>query len=155
MLQADAFAGFNRLYALTRRPGPLVASACWAHARRKFFVLADVAAKARSRLPVLAPLALAAVERIDAIFASEREISRQNAPARLAVRRERTTRLVRHLEVWMRAERARLSRHAEVAQAMDYMLKRWSAFTHFLQDGRVCLTNNAAERALRTDVRGF
>src|SRR3979490_2927842 len=52
-------------------------------------------------------------------------------------------------EVWMRAERARLSRHAEVAKAMDYMLKRWTAFTRFLGDGRICLSNNAAERALR------
>ena len=49
----------------------------------------------------------------------------------------------------MRAERARLSRHAEVAKAMDYMLKRWAAFTRFLADGRICLSNNAAERALR------
>ena len=49
----------------------------------------------------------------------------------------------------MRSERARLSRHAEVAKAMDYMLKRWSAFTRFLADGRICLSNNAAERALR------
>lgn len=75
VLQADAFAGFNRLYDPARRPGPLVEAACWAHARRKFFVLADVAAKARGRLPVLAPLALAAVQRIDAIFAVEREIN--------------------------------------------------------------------------------
>ena len=49
----------------------------------------------------------------------------------------------------MRAERAKLSRHADVAKAMDYMLKRWDAFTRFLDDGRICLTNNAAERALR------
>ena len=49
----------------------------------------------------------------------------------------------------MRTERARLSRHADVAKAMDYMLKRWAAFTCFLDDGRICLTNNAAERALR------
>ena len=49
----------------------------------------------------------------------------------------------------MRAERGRLSRHAEVAKAMDYMLKRWPAFTRFLSDGRICLSNNAAERALR------
>src|SRR5262245_23954788 len=41
------------------------------------------------------------------------------------------------------------SRHAEVARAMDYMLKRWAAFARFLDDGRVCLTNNAAERELR------
>ena len=49
----------------------------------------------------------------------------------------------------MRRERARLSRHSEVAKAMDYMLKRWDAFSRFLDDGRVCLTNNAAERNLR------
>ncbi len=49
----------------------------------------------------------------------------------------------------MRAERARLSRHADTAKAIDYMLKRWPAFTRFLDDGRICLTNNAAERALR------
>jgi len=49
----------------------------------------------------------------------------------------------------MRTERARLSRHADTAKAMDYMLKRWPAFARFLDDGRICLTNNAAERALR------
>ena len=49
----------------------------------------------------------------------------------------------------MRAERVKLSRHADVAKAMDYMLKRWTAFTCFLDDGRICISNNAAERALR------
>ena len=49
----------------------------------------------------------------------------------------------------MLAERARLSRHADLAKAIDYMLKRWPAFTRFLDDGRICLSNNAAERALR------
>jgi transposase len=49
----------------------------------------------------------------------------------------------------MRAEHPRLSRHAEVAQAMDYMLKPWPAFTRFLENGRICLSNNAAEQALR------
>ena len=57
--------------------------------------------------------------------------------------------LIADLEAWMRAERSGLSRHAEVAKAMDYMLKAWDAFTLFLEDGRVCLTNNAAELALR------
>ena len=68
---------------------------------------------------------------------------------RLAARRERSAGLVAAFEAWMRAERARLSRHAAVAKAMDYMLTRWKAFTRFLDDGRICLTNNAAERALR------
>ncbi len=50
---------------------------------------------------------------------------------------------------WMNAARARLSPHDEAAKAMNYMLNRWPAFTRFLNDGRICLTNNAAERALR------
>ena len=50
---------------------------------------------------------------------------------------------------WLRAERAKLSRHAAIAKAIDYMLTRWPGFTRFLEDGRICLTNNAAERALR------
>ena len=149
ILQADAYAGFNRLYAADRRPGPLIEAACWSHARRKFFVLADVAAKARGKLPVIAPLALGAVRRIDAIFAIEREINGLPTPERLAVRRQRVAPLVADLQQWMRTERARLSRHADVAKAMDYMLKRWDAFTRFIENGQVCLTNNAAERALR------
>jgi transposase len=150
ILQADAYAGFNRLYDAGRKGGPLVEAACWAHARRKFFVLADVTAKAKDgRLPVVAPLALEAVKRIDAIFDIEREINGLLAAERCAVRTERTALLVADLEAWMRTERARLSRHAEVAKAMDYMLKRWEAFTRFLEDGRICLTNNAAERELR------
>jgi transposase len=149
ILQADAYAGFNRLYQPTRRPGPLIEAACWGHARRKFFVLADVAAKARGKLPVIAPLALEAVKHIDLIFDIEREINGRPAAERLTIRRERSTWLVRDLKDWMGKERARLSRHADVAKAMDYMLKRWTAFTRFLDDGRICLTNNAAERALR------
>jgi transposase len=149
ILQADAYAGFNRLYAGDRRPGPITEAACWSHGRRKFFVLADVAAKARGKLPVVAPLALETVKRIDAIFDIEREINGQTADERLAVRRARIAPLVADLEAWMRVERAKLSRHSEVAKAMDYMLKRWAAFTRFLDDGRICLTNNAAERELR------
>ena len=140
VLQADAYAGFGELYDAARRPGPVTEAACWSHGRRKFFVLADVAK---------APLAIEAVRRIDAIFAIEREINGLPAAERGAVRRERTAGLVTELETWMRAERGRLSRHVDVAKAMDYMLKRWPAFTRFLDDGRICLTNNAAERALR------
>jgi transposase len=149
ILQADAYAGFNRLYAGDRSPGPISEAACWAHARRKFFVLADVTAKARGKLPVVAPLALEAVKKIDAIFDIEREINGRSVEERLIVRRSRSVPLVARLADWMRSERARLSRHAEAAKAMDYMLKRWAAFTRFLDDGRICLTNNAAERELR------
>jgi transposase len=150
ILQADAYAGFNGLYAADRVGGPIIEAACWAHARRKFFVLADLASTIRRKGPVVvAPLALLAVKKIDAIFAHEREINGATADERLAVRREHIAPLVGDLETWMRAERAKLSRHAEAAKAMDYMLRRWEAFTRFLEDGRICLTNNAAERALR------
>lgn len=149
ILQADACAGFNRLYDGARKPSPLLEAACWSHSRRKFFVLADVTARARGKPSVIAPLALEAVKRIDAIFAIEREINGRPAEERLAVRRARTAPLVSDLEAWMRNERGKLSRHSEVAKAMDYMLKRWAAFTRFLADGRICLTNNAAERELR------
>ena len=68
---------------------------------------------------------------------------------RLAVRQADAAPLVAELERWMRAERERISRHAPVAKAINYMLSRWPSFTRFLEDGRICLTNNAAERALR------
>jgi hypothetical protein len=140
ILQADADAGFGQLYEAKRRPRPITEAACWAHGRRKFFELADLRK---------APLAVEAVRRIDQIFATEREINGVAPEKRRAVRQQRVKPLVGDLEAWMRAERARLSRHAEVAKAMDYMLKRWPAFTRFLEDGRLCLSNDAAERALR------
>ena len=87
--------------------------------------------------------------RIDALFAIEREINGLPPAERLAVRVARSQPLVGELETWMRTERARMSKHAPVAKAMDYMLTRWDAFTRFLADGRICLTNNSAERALR------
>jgi transposase len=155
ILQADAYAGYNRLFKPDRSPGPVTEALCWAHARRKFFVLADIAAAAKRRAKsgkhgaIISPLAFEAVKRIDALFDIEREINGTSAGERLAVRAERSAPLLADLEAWMREERARLSRHAPVAKAMDYMLKRWPGFTRFLEDGRICLTNNAAERALR------
>jgi transposase len=140
ILQADAYAGFGELYDGRRSPGPITEAACWAHGRRKFFVMADLKQ---------APLATEAVRRIDAIFAIERQINGAAVDDRRATRQTCVTPLVAGLEAWMRTERARLSRHADTAKAIAYMLKRWPAFTRFLDDGRICLTNNAAERALR------
>jgi transposase len=149
ILQADAYAGFNRLYEAGRKAGPITEASCWAHGRRKFFELADVAAKARGDLAVIAPLAFEAVRRIDRIFDIEREINGRSIDERRAVRRARVAPVASDLETWMQAQRAKLSRHNDVAKAMNYMLNRWDTFTHFLDDGRICLTNNAAERALR------
>jgi hypothetical protein len=151
VLQADAFDGYNRLYVADRKPGPILEVLCWSHARRKFFELADIAANARrgKNAPPISPIALEAVKRIDALFTIEREIKGFSAAKRLAARRERCAPLVDAFEGWMRAERAKLSRHAAIARAIDYMLTRWPAFTRVLEDGRICLSNNAAERALR------
>ena len=154
VLQADAYAGYNKLYVADRTPGPILEAACWAHARRPFFALADIEASARrkasgkSPAPV-SPLALDVVRRIDALFEIERGINGSSADDRRAVRQELSRPLVNDLEALLRAERPKLSRGSDLAKAMDYMLKRWPTFTRFLDDGRVCLSNNAAERGLR------
>jgi len=154
ILQADAYGGYGKLYAADRQPGPVTEAACWVHARRPFFVLADIAANARRRAQgkttgVISPLALEAVRRIDALFEIERSINGQSAERRRDVRQELSAPLVADLERWLREQRPKLSRGSDLAKAMDYMLKRWPAFTRFLEDGRICLSNNAAERALR------
>lgn len=150
ILQADAYSGYNPLFKQDRKPAPLISALCWAHARRKFFELADIdAVRRKKNKPEMSPLALDAVRRIDALFDVEREINGLPPDQRLAVRQERCRPLVGDLENWMRTARQGLSRHADVAKAMDYMLTRWAGFTRFLEDGRICLTNNSAERALR------
>jgi transposase len=156
LFQADAFAGYNKLYEANRKPGPLREAACWVHARRPFFIMADIAANARRKAQgktpgpgVISPIALEAVRRIDALFEIERSINGQSAERRRAVRQEASAPLVGELESWMREQRAKLSRGNDLARAMDYLLKRWPAFRRFLDDGRICLSNNAAERALR------
>jgi transposase len=154
ILQADAYSGYHRLYEADRRPGIILEAGCWSHARRPFFALADLATTARRRAqgetPVpISPLALEMVRRIDALFEIERSINGKSAQERLAVRQRLSAPLVADLEVWMREQRAKLSRSNDIAKAMNYMLKRRPSFTRFLNDGRVCLSNNAAERALR------
>ena len=154
ILQADAYGGYDKLYAAGRSPGIILEAGCWAHARRKFFVLADVEAAARRKAQgkkpaVISPLCLEAVQRIDKLFDIERTINGCPAYQRHDMRQEFSVPLVTDLHTWMREQRGKLSGANDVAKAMDYILKRWPAFTRFLDDGRICLTNNAAERALR------
>ena len=151
IFQADIYAGYNALYVAGRSPGPVTEAACWSHSRRKFFELADIAASKRrgKNAPPISPLALEAVKRIDVLFDIERGINGDSAEHRLAVRKELSAPVLADLKDWMQAERRKLSRHSPVAKAMDYMLRRWELFARFLDDGRICLTNNAAERALR------
>jgi transposase len=140
LMQADAYAGFNRLYEAGRKPGPIIEAVCWAHARRKFFDLARLNK---------APIALEAVARTDALFAIEREINGKPPQERRRVRQERSLPRTEALETWLREQYARLSPANQVAKAIAYSLNRWDGLVRFLDDGRLCMTNNAAERALR------
>jgi transposase len=116
--------------------------ACWAHGRRrrKFFELAKFAK---------APIACEAVRRIAELFEIEREINGRAPEQRLTVSQERSKPLIVALEAWPREQRDRVAAKSEIAKAINYSLKRWRAFTRFLDDGRICLSNNAAERAMR------
>ena len=151
IVQADAYNGYNTLYDPARAGGGATSALCWSHARRKFFELADIATNARRgrHAAAISPIALEAVKRIDALFDIERAINGLSAEERLRVRQEQSAPLVAALEAWLRELRPGLSRSSGVIKPVDYMLKRWERFTVFLDDGRICLTNNAAERALR------
>jgi transposase len=140
VMQADAYDGYNRLYLPDRKPGPVVEAACWSHGRRKFFDLAKL---------TKAPIAVEAVRRIDELFEIERAINGKVSIERLAIRQEQSKPLVAALGAYLREQRARVSSKSEIAKAINYSLNRWAAFTRFLDDGRICLSNNAAERALR------
>ena len=154
ILQADAYDGYNKLYVPGRSPGLILEAACWVHARRPFFAMADIEENARRKaagkkeIP-LSPIAVGIVRRIDALFEIERSINGKSAEERLAKRRTLSRPLVDDLHVYMRTQVARLARGHDLAKAINYILKRWAAFTLFLEDGRVCLSNNAAERGLR------
>ncbi len=154
ILQADAYGGYGALYREGRLPGPVREAGCFAHARRKFFELADVAGAARKKsrgehAGMIYPIALEAVRRLDTLFDIEREINGKPPADRLAARQQLSAPVMNELHAWLTAQHATLSRNHDLAKAINYMLRRWGAFTRFLDDGRVCLSNNAAERALR------
>jgi transposase len=154
ILQADAFGGYTKLYEPTRTHGPIQEAACWVHARRPFFIMADVEENTRRKAAgkkeiILSPIAMEVVRRIDALFEIERTINGCSAEERRAHRQQHSAPLVSELEVYMRDAATKLSRGHDLFKAMNYMFKRWPSFTRFLDDGRICLSNNAAERALR------
>ena len=150
ILQADACGGYGKLYEADR----IAEASCCAHARRPFFIMADLEAHARRKAggkssPPISPIALDMVRRIDALFEIERGINGLTADQHQAARQTLSAPLIADMEAFMRAERPQLSRGNDLAKAMDYLIKRWPSFTRFLDDGRICLSNNAVERALR------
>lgn len=152
ILQSDCYNGFEPIAVAATKEVPITFAFCHAHARRKFFELADIQKNARDRKrkgKPISPIALEAVRRYDELFEIERQINGLSAEERLAVRREKSKPLFDDMHEWLTQERATLGRSSDVIEPIDDMLKRWEGFALFLEDGRVCLTNNAAERALR------
>ncbi len=138
-LQADAYAGWPRLYAT----GHVLEVACWAHARRKWWDL-FVAGK---RDPD--SLAAEALRRIRALYDIEDEVRGQLPEVRRARRQARAGPLLKGLHTWLQELLPRVSAKSEIAQAIGYSLARWKALTRYVDDGRLEIDNNAAERALR------
>jgi transposase len=141
VLQADAYGGFAKLYDAAPGTAPRIReAACWAHLRRDFH---DVWKATNS------PIAKDALERIGTLYDIEREIAGQSAEGRRHVRQRRSRPRVQAFRTWCETHLARIPAKGDLAKAMRYALNRWPAFTLFLEDGRVAIDNNAAERAIR------
>jgi len=141
ILQADAYAGYEALYA----DGKILEAACWAHARRKFFELHKANAS---------PIAAEALKRIAALYAIEGEVRGQLPDHRRQIREAQAGPLLDDFRTWLTETLARLSQKSALADAIGYALKRWPALTRYVGDGRIEIDNNAAERALRTVAIG-
>jgi transposase len=140
-LQADAYAGFDQLY----ESGRIQEAACWAHVRRKFYDL-YVAHKS--------PVAQDALRRIGELYAIEGDIRGRSPEKRRAVRHERSRPLLESLKQWLEETLVKLSKKSDTAQAVRYALGRWEALLRYVDDGRLEIDNNAAERELRVVALG-
>ena len=141
-LHADGYAGFNTLFARDPNTGTarLTEVACWAHARRKLYDVYEATAS---------PLAKEALERIAELFAIEARINGRAPPERLAVRQQDAIPLLAELEAFLQKVLSQVSGKSKLAQAIRYATSRWTALTRYTTDGRLEMTNNAAERAIR------
>jgi transposase len=141
ILQADAYAGFNQLY----QDGRIQQASCWAHVRRHFYDLEHAHAS---------PVAREALERIGALYGIEEQIRGRPPEERRSVRQARTKPLLESLREWFQATLSKLSRKSDTTAAIRYALSRWDAVTRFVDDGRIEIDNNAAERSLRVVALG-
>ncbi|MEJ0025758.1 MAG: IS66 family transposase [Rhizomicrobium sp.] len=136
VLHADGYAGFNAIF----EKGQIAEAACWAHVRRKFF---DVHAANGS------PIAKEALGRIGALYRVEEEARGRPPDERQRVRREKAKPLLDALHAWLAATKQKLSPKTDLAAAIRYALGRWTALARYLDDGRLEIDNNAAERSIR------
>jgi transposase len=140
-LQADAYAGFNRLY----DTGRIQESGCWAHVRRKFFDLHEAHPS---------PITTEALEQIGSLYAIESEIRGRSPDERRRERQTRSRPLLTSLHDWFKESLTRLSRKSETAVAINYALGRWTALVRYCDNGLLEIDNNTAERALRAVALG-
>jgi transposase len=146
ILQADAYSGFKALYAPDASGKPRIReAACWAHLRRDFF---DVHTATKSEI------AREALDRIGDLYDIERQINGQSRDARRAIRQTETRPKVETFKAWSEVQLTRIPGKSDLAKAFRYALNRWEAFTLFLNDGRVAIDNNTAERAIKPVVIG-
>ena len=141
VLQADAYGGFDALYA----DGSIQEAGCWAHVRRKFFDLHKAHAS---------PLAAEALKRIAALYAIEKAILGKSPLERQIARTKRATPLLDSLHDWLQGTLRSLSRKSALAEAIRYALKLWPALIRYASNGLIEMDNNTAERALRTVALG-
>jgi transposase len=145
-LHADGYAGFAELYESPRgKPANVIEVACWAHVRRKFF---DVH-KANG-----SPIAREALERIGALFDIERTIAGKSADRRRTVRQSLAREKLDEFAGWFDRQLKLLSGKSELAGAIRYARSRWDALTAYVNDGRLEISNNAAENAIRPVTLG-
>jgi len=136
VLQADAYAGFNDLYA----SGRIREAGCWAHARRAFYEIHEAHKS---------PVAAEALERIGALYDIEADIRGSPPSRRAEVRQARAGPLLEALHAWLKHILAQVSKKSALGKAIGYALTRWTALTRYRDNGTLEIDNNAAERALR------
>ncbi len=146
-LHADGYAGFSRFYKPTTPDGeaPLIEVACWSHARRQFY---EVHHKTAS------PIAFEVLQRIAVLFAIEPDIQGQPPDRRAAARQQHAQPRLDQLKGFLETALTRVSGKSTLAEAIRYTLSRWRALTRYVTDGRLEMSNNAAERAMRPPVLG-
>lgn len=135
-LQADAYAGYDRLY----ESGRIVEVGCWAHARRKVFDVYEATGS---------PIAEEALAWIKRLYAVEARIRGRPPDRRHATRREESAPLLAWFREWLVEQRAKLPPRGGLSQAFGYILGHWAALVRFTTDGRLEADNNAAENVLR------
>jgi transposase len=136
--QADAYRGYEALY----RTGHVHEVGCWSHVRRKFH---DIYISTSE----LSPIAAEALLRIGALFDIERHIRGCTAGQRRRVRQRAALPRLAALKLWFQQQRSKLSAKSALAIAIDYAVSRWAAMVRYTRDGRLEISNNLCENALR------